>query len=214
LVPPLAQLPIAAIQWDRDFLPEHLWIASLRTIAPLERLHEPFYAFMDAVDEFWSQEGPALGLLTDFGLLGAHANSFLAKHAALVRDLFLVPFGRILAFFPESPASWLLTEPFLEAQGPLDPDVELGRLRALVADLFDPRNPGRNPGRCNCINLIVFSGWPCPAVPAWMPFRSSSGPFGPALRPGSSTGVRHHVMLPLSTGGRVLGDVVLGDVVK
>ncbi len=28
-----------------------------------------------------------------------------------------------------------------------------------------------------------------------MPVRSSSGTFGPTLRPGSSTGVPHHVML-------------------
>ncbi len=34
-----------------------------------------------------------------------------------------------------------------------------------------------------------------PADRGWMPSRSSSGPFGPALRPGSSTGVLHAVLL-------------------
>jgi len=53
----------------------------------------------------------------------------------------------------------------------------------------------RNPGRCNCINLIVLSGWPCPAVPASMSFHSSSGSFGPAHRPEPSLGVLRHVML-------------------
>jgi len=35
----------------------------------------------------------------------------------------------------------------------------------------------------------------CPVAPAWRPFRSSSGTFGPALRPGSSTGTLNHVMV-------------------
>ena len=35
----------------------------------------------------------------------------------------------------------------------------------------------------------------CLAVLACMPFRPPSGTFGPALRPGSSTGVLHHVMV-------------------
>jgi hypothetical protein len=52
-----------------------------------------------------------------------------------------------------------------------------------------------NPGRCNLINLVRRFRSPCPAGPGWMPFRSSSGSFGPALRPGSSTGVVHYVML-------------------
>ena len=109
LVPPLAELPVELVRWDRNLLPEYLWIASLRAIAPLKELHKPHSAFMDAVDEFWTEKFPALGLLSDFGYLEASRDDFLAKHAPLVRKLFLEPFGRILAFFPDSPAHWLVT---------------------------------------------------------------------------------------------------------
>jgi len=49
--------------------------------------------------------------------------------------------------------------------------------------------------RCNLINSSIRCRSPCPTARAWMPFRSSFETFGPALRPGSSTGVLHHVML-------------------
>ena len=57
-----------------------------------------------------------------------------------------------------------------------------------------------NPGDRNFITLIILATWACPAVPAWMPFRSWSGISRPAARPGSSTGVLHHVMLRGSEG--------------
>lgn len=158
LVPPLAQLPMVSVLWDRDLLPEHLWIASLRDLVPVERLYEPFYAFMDAVDEFWSEQLPPLGLLTDFKLLQVHQDAFLAKHGALVHDLFLVPFGRIVAFFPDSPASWLLTEAFLAEGGTLDPGAELGRLRALVVDLIDNRGKLATAVRMPVFGRILKSG--------------------------------------------------------
>ena len=158
LVPPLAQLPVASVLWDRDLLPEYLWIASLRELVPVERLYEPCYAFMDAVDEFWNEQFPPLGLLTDFALLQTHQDAFLAKHGALVHDLFLVPFGRILAFFPNSPANWLLTDRFLSEGGSLDPGVELGRLRGLVLDLIDNRGKLATAARMPVFGRILKSG--------------------------------------------------------
>lgn len=158
LVPPLAQLPMVSVSWDRDMLPEHLWIASLRDFVPLERLHEPFYAFMDAIDEIWDQVAPAIGLLTDFKGLEAYKDSFVRKHAALIHDVFLVPFGRILAFFPESPANWLVTENFLAEGGTLDPEVELGRLRNLVLDLFDNRGKLATAVRMAAFARILKNG--------------------------------------------------------
>src|SRR3990172_6025619 len=48
-----------------------------------------------------------------------------------------------------------------------------------------------------------------------MPFRFSSGTFGPDLRPGSSTGVLHHVRICKATsrGGSVAGRVEEVDVI-
>src|SRR5712692_8549243 len=110
LLPPLAGLNVKPAFWDRDWLPEYLWIASLRQVVPVNRLFKPFYAFMDAVEEFWPADKPPLGCLSDFQVLASKGQEFLAKHGTLVRQLFLTPCGRVLAFFPESPASWLVTE--------------------------------------------------------------------------------------------------------
>jgi hypothetical protein len=117
LTSPLTGLNVKPAIWDRDWLPEYLWIASLRELAPHNRIFRLLYPFIDAVAEFWPDERLPLGLLSDFGELAPHRNAFLAKHTALVHDLFLKPFGRILSFFPDSPASWLLTEEFLSEGG-------------------------------------------------------------------------------------------------
>ena len=158
LDPRLADLPIAPIRWDRDLLPEHLWIASLRSVVPVKDIYKPYYKFMDAVDEFWPKDFPALGLMSDFSHLRAAKEEFIAKNDQLVRDLFLEPVGRILAFFPESPSSWLVTDGFLEEGGSLDPAKELGHLRALLVDLFDGRGELATAARLAVFGRLVNSG--------------------------------------------------------
>ncbi|MGH7428424.1 MAG: hypothetical protein ACREJ4_08750 [Candidatus Methylomirabilaceae bacterium] len=125
---------------------------------PVDHLFQPFYAFMNAVEEFWPTERPPLGLLSDFQTLAQRRHEFLAKHGALVHELFLTPFGRLLAFFPESPASWLVTENFLEEGGHLDPDVELGVLRKLVVELFDGRGALATAARMAVFGRVLKSG--------------------------------------------------------
>lgn len=158
LVPPLAELPVTPLHWDRDLLPEFLWIASLREVVPQGRLYRPFYAFMDAVDEMWEGDSPAIGFLTDFKILQKKKEAFLAKNEQLVRELFLSPFGRILAFFPDSPASWLVSESFLAEEGHLDPERELGRLRGLVVDLMDGQGALATDVRMCSFGRVVKSG--------------------------------------------------------
>lgn len=158
LLPPLAGLNVTPAFWDRDWLPEHLWIASLRQVVPVNQLFKPFYAFMDAVEECWPAEQPPLGYLSDFRTLASRGQEFLAKHRALVRELFLIPFGRLLAFFPESPASWLVTEDFLQEGGSLDPSIELGNLRGLVVELFDGRGELATAARMAVFGRVLKSG--------------------------------------------------------
>jgi len=158
LLPPLAGINVQPAVWDRDWVPEYLWVASLGGVVPVDHLFKPFYAFMDAVEEFWPTERPPLGLLSDFQILAPRRQEFLAKHGALVHELFLTPFGRILAFFPESPASWLVTENFLEEGGRLDPSLELGVLRRLVVELFDGRGALATAVRMAVFGRVLKSG--------------------------------------------------------
>jgi hypothetical protein len=138
LLPPLAQgLPVRLFDFERDLLPEYLWLGALVDELGIERAHLPFYELMDALDEVWTDEYPALGLLTDFGFVAEdrHA-SFKERHAELIRRTFHDPIGRILAFYPDGPAHWLLNQEALEAGGPLDPETELTRASDLVTKLI------------------------------------------------------------------------------
>jgi hypothetical protein len=56
---------------------------------------------------------------------------------------------------------------------------------------------------CRFHRIAVGIAAPCPAVPAWIPFRSSSRLIGPAPRPGPSARVPQHVMRCGGEGGFV-----------
>lgn len=126
--------------WDRDWLPEFLWIAALSEDFSSDTVHRPYYRFMDVIDKYWpSNEMPAFGLLSDFALLYDRADEIWTNHEDILIELFHRTIGRILAFYPDNPASWLIRPELIERGGPLDPNVELGKLRKLLMKLF----PGR-----------------------------------------------------------------------
>lgn len=126
--------------WERDSLPEFLWIAALSEDFPITEVHRPYYRFMDIVDKYWpTEEIAAFGLLSDFALIRDRAAEIWAAHEDVLIELFHKPIGRVLAFYPENPASWLIRPELIERDGALDPNVELGRLRKLLMKLY----PGR-----------------------------------------------------------------------
>lgn len=137
----LSEMGWDLIDWERDLVPEHLWLAALADTFTLGKAHEPYSTFLDALDEFWDGDWIAFGLLSDFGALSeARRTEFKEKHRDLIRDLFHVPVGRVLAFYPDCPAAWLIDKEVLDDEGHLDPEVELGRLRRLITRLL----PGKD----------------------------------------------------------------------
>jgi len=141
LLPRLSELPVTPINWERDILPEYLWIGALAEKYTVEQAHLPFAEFMDAVDSVWDATPRApIGFLSDFGAVPEAARAdFRKKNEDLIKKAFQEPVGRVLAFYPENPAAWLVDERFLATGGSLDPDVELAVLRRLVWQLL----PGR-----------------------------------------------------------------------
>jgi len=138
---PLTDLNTQTIAWDRDFLPEHLWIAALAEHFGIESFHNHYNEFLNMVDEFWPHDFVAFGLISDFGLIPQEARTkMIQKNTDIINELFHVPIARILAFYPDCPASWLLDQRLIEKEGPLDPEVELGRLRSIVVKLL----PGKD----------------------------------------------------------------------
>jgi len=142
LTTPLSDLGIHQINWDRDYLPEFLWLAALADKFGLDTFHDPYNVFLDAFDEFWKNDkSVALGLISDFALImGKNRQEFLSQNSDLVSDLFHEPIGRVLAFYPQCPASWLVQQHLIERGGHLDPETEMGKLRSLVVKLF----PGKD----------------------------------------------------------------------
>ena len=109
LLGPMHDLHMEVIAWDRDLLPEFLWIASLALGRNRSDWPTLYNQFMDAVDSFCPEDFLGLGLVRDFAMIPEDRRTeFKAAHTDLIHRAFHEPFGRILAFYPDSPA-WLLS---------------------------------------------------------------------------------------------------------
>jgi len=138
--------------WFRDLLPEHLWLAALANKVGLDQLPGVYNSFMDALDAHWPHNFVALGLLSDFGLVPeAERSKFAEKNRELIAEFFHDPLGRIMSLYPESPANWLIFPELIQSGGPVEPFVELARLRRVVLKL----GPGRDKfaGRVRAVPL-------------------------------------------------------------
>lgn len=163
LKPPLTQLPVKPIDWPKDLIPEHLWIAALfRYYRSGSTAITYFDQFMNAIDPYMDKENKfiPLGYITDFGKVASPRRAeFLEKHRDLVHAAFHKPIGRMLAFFPDGPAYWLVLKDELEREGSLDPSVELQKLSNLTRDLYDGKSLGVGHLRTIPLNrLFVHDG--------------------------------------------------------
>ena len=127
--------------WGRDLLPEHLWIAAVIDRFGKEQAYKFYYAFMDAFDEVWPNDGSvALGLLSDFAAIPPSGREELwSRHEDILVTYFHNPLGRVLTFYPAGPAAWLVRPDIIEQGGHVDPEVELRYLRHLVQELLPRR---------------------------------------------------------------------------
>jgi Family of unknown function (DUF5677) len=150
LLPRLSELSIKAIHWERDILPEHLWIGALAEKYSGPNAQRAFMEMMDALDSVWeATPRTALGFISDFAEVPeAIRADFKKKHEELIRKAFQEPIGRILAFYPQSPAAWLVDERFLSTGGSLDPEADLGILRRIIWQLL--------PGRGDVVGPLRF----------------------------------------------------------
>lgn len=144
LIPPLNQLNTSPVDWQRDFLPEHLWISALAAQFGLDQMGKPFHALADAIDTVWppSETAPFLGLLSDFSVVPETARAgFRRDHADVIERCFLEPFAACLAYYSESPVAWLVKPAVDAGRVRLDLSTDISRLRAITAPLL----PGKDP---------------------------------------------------------------------
>lgn len=141
LVSSMGTMNMEALEWERDLLPEYLWIASLEAHLPANLWPTVYNRFMDAIDTVMPKDGVALGFITDFGMVPADARAqFKEANREVILKAFHKPFGRIVAFYPESPAYWLVLQDEIEREGSLDPQVELRRLHEILVKLFGAKD--------------------------------------------------------------------------
>jgi len=134
---PLAALSPKAqpVDWVRDLLPEHLWIAALADRVGLDRVAGVYNSFMDAMDAHWPHDFVAFGLISDFGLVPeAERAPFIEKNRGMIEECFHGSIGRIMSLYPDGPAAWLVLPELIGTES-VDPFVELAHLRRLVVML-------------------------------------------------------------------------------
>ncbi len=137
----LSEMNIVPVEWVRNLLPEHLWIASLADIYSFETCHKQYDEFMDLIDLYIPDGNYAYGFISDFGLVPVDKREeFKEKYRDSIVSIFHRPIGRILSFYPDNPAYWLIDDDQINKEGSLDPEVELSRLRNLVIKLY----PGKD----------------------------------------------------------------------
>ena len=139
-MPPMAELPLQEVSWERDLLPEHLIIACLAERFGMDAFHAPFSLLVDALDEVWpSDDDVAWGLVSDFGTVPEDMRArFLESNSRLLEDVLLEAASGVLALYPDSPASWVLPPDLRTNAVDLE---ELGRLRRLVEELLKGKDP-------------------------------------------------------------------------
>jgi len=144
LEPPLAQLPISLHHWDRDLLPEMLWVDAALDNLGWDRAPGPIRAALDAI-EGSADGGPkdtvVSGLISSFSAVPSERRP--TARAAL-RDLHLddatlpEPFRHALGLYPECPAAWLIED--WRKTNRVDPEIAIGHLKAAVLRLSDSKS--------------------------------------------------------------------------
>jgi hypothetical protein len=128
------ELPVAPVNWQRDMLPQLLWIAALvHKYGPVKWY--PFFSeFLDSIQKYADTGTFVFGLLSDFDQLNELSQKkFLEEQSELIQKNFIEPFGDILKLYPNAPGSWLITD-----QVPVEQDEqEISRLSEIVAALLD-----------------------------------------------------------------------------
>ena len=97
--------------WDRDLLPEYLWMEALhQKFGNLVELHQNFNGFLDMLESYINKEDIILlGLISDFDKVpNEKREEILEKNVELIKELFVDIIGHVLVLYPDCPATWLI----------------------------------------------------------------------------------------------------------
>jgi hypothetical protein len=132
----LNTLPLVVIDWNKDFIPEFLWIDSLAQMYSNLHWHKIFDDFIDILEKPLGNDKILLGFLSDFAKVPEQTrSSILNKHKKFITYAFAEPIGRLVSLYPLCPASWLIP-PDWKASNKIDIEEELKKLEKTLMRLF------------------------------------------------------------------------------
>jgi len=141
LVAPINRLPISQIIWDRDMLPEYLWIEYLRQSYNEVVFLDMHLQFVKIFDSYIEEPFTFLGLISDFSKIPDGCKEEIKqKHSEIIEKAFLEPFGDVLNLYPDSPASWLLSKKW-ENDNEYNEKVTIPILKNTIEKIL----PGKDP---------------------------------------------------------------------
>lgn len=139
LTPPLLELSIEMVDWIRDWLPEYLWLDSLKHQYP-SQYHSRIMDFLDLLDGYCEDKLPLLGLISDFGRIPSGKRiQFLEENDSVVREYFATPFGDAISLYSDCPLSWLLPED-MKLAGKSNSTSRIGYLKDAVRRLLPAKD--------------------------------------------------------------------------
>jgi len=133
---PLSELNIERFDWERDLLPEYLWIDLLAQEYKNLNWHKIYSDFLDRLEDCINEEVCLFGFITDFGFIPIKAREqFLSKNKDFIYHYFYKPIGNILTLYSENPANWLLIDEWKNIDK-IEPFEELKKLSKSVERLI------------------------------------------------------------------------------
>jgi len=152
LVPPWAKLPTEVIEWEKVYLPEHLWLAYLMLGDDVSDAATVFNRTCDILDAFYLPENKEvfLGYISDFARIppDRRANAVQQMNSdPLARRALGDGIRAVVSLYPGGAAEWLSQR---SASGP-DRKLALQTTRDLVARLRAPRS--RQTTQCRILGL-------------------------------------------------------------
>lgn len=109
---------IKPIIWDKDLLPEFLWIDALAQKFGVTDLHNQFYRFIDKIESYISEKDTYLiGFISDFNKIKEDVRELILQNEeSIIKKLFIEPIGNVLSLYPNCPASWLIPDDWILKQ--------------------------------------------------------------------------------------------------
>jgi len=137
-----SELNFNMIDWERDLMPEHIWIDLLAEEHKKLNWFKIYEDFLDKLDSCLESQPktPLLGFISDFSVpTEKEREKFLSANKELIYNAFFKPVGRILSFYPENPANWLILDEWKNIEK-VEFTVELNKLAGSLARLIKAKD--------------------------------------------------------------------------